>query len=239
MELRNIVLIAFALVFCFTLGASTQEPAKPIGIFSDHRDISGMKLAGDCTYDSETGIYTIKAGGNHLKQSQGHIATLEISGDCLIKAHVRFLQRAHEYSFAYIGFQDDSSEFKPITVFAGIYTEINETETIAGQLFYYRYLTNGNISYYRPSDSEFTEMAPDGRYEIVREGTTFSLYYFDSLSGERILFRTVRNIHFNGPVSAMIGVTSQESSKYCIVEFRDVEIKPLNEYTSVHVWSLY
>jgi TolB protein len=74
------------IVTSFLLGGAVwqaNDPAKPIGIFDDHRDIGATKLPGSAEFDQTRGAYIVSGGGENMWATADafHFAYKRVSGD--------------------------------------------------------------------------------------------------------------------------------------------------------------
>lgn len=75
----------------------------------------------------------------------------------------------------------------------------------------------------------------DGRFELVREGNTFRMYYTDINTNQRTLYDT-RTLTMQDPVYVGLAVTSHEDGMLSLGVFSNVE---LIVSARVGNWALY
>ena len=72
-------------------GFETSGPA--IGIFSGHLDVGAPSIAGDATYDTETGEYVVTGSGTNMwtDHDEFHFVWKRLSGDFILRADAELL----------------------------------------------------------------------------------------------------------------------------------------------------
>ena len=68
----------------------SNNQAKPVGIFDDHRDIGAVKMPGSAEYDETHKAYTIAGGGENMWATSDafHVVYKRVSGDLSIAADI-------------------------------------------------------------------------------------------------------------------------------------------------------
>ena len=198
---------------------------QPVGIFSDHADFGDWTMAGDATYDPQTGEYVIRGTGGTEENGQigdyGHVAYIEHSGDFRLKAKIS----AEELSNAYIGCLDDPQDLE-----ATWYTIWDNQEESLFAAFW-------RSSYGIPwaSSTSISNVLQDGLVEVIRIGNVFTSYYYDRNTGERIEMDT-RTIEVSDPIYICLGSESGDYDIYSVAHFSEVE---LTLSSAVENWNLY
>jgi hypothetical protein len=219
--MRNLLLVAIA-VLLIAPSASAEEP---VGIFENHMDVGDI-APGEAAYNSDTGEYQVKGSDgttDDMMTDYFHFVYSEVIGDFRIKAKTR------------------AENLDGIYLTAGAGITVRDTPT-AEALFYLAYVQTdlAAAAVWRswpgfPFDFVYLPCDSEQEFEIVREGSSVSMYCIDSTTGEPTLVDS-RIIEFTDPVCVGLLVRSWDPGRYTMGYFTDVEL--ITE-SAVDDWQLY
>ena len=203
--------------------------SKRIGIFENHIDF-GDSDPGDATYDSSTGVYQVigHSGGS----AGGHWAFSEVVGPFSLKAKIRVENIDSSASYAGAGLTiTNDLNYYPICYTASVLSD-QEVWALWRKVPGYSGMGSGLLW-----TSFLSTRKQDGRIEIVREDKSVSMYYMDLTTGERTLFNS-QILEFTDPVYVGLYSSPNESGKYVIGHFSDVELTLFTSSSSDN-WELF
>lgn len=220
---------AVATIVLFVISFVPNTFAQPVGIFEDHFDSGNYGVAGDATFDPQTGMYEIQGGGV-LDESYGHLVYSEISGDFSLKAKVVSVgPRA-----GYLSVADNVHDVQSSFYSAWVEAEENTFADISGTATSYWKEVYGGADASMP---KLKMDVQDGRVQIVREGDEFSMYYFDLIAEEWILY-DIRTIEMTDPIHVCMGSWNTSSTANSTAHFSEVEFI-VSEDVMRDVWEDY
>ena len=223
------------LVVLVSFNANAQDSQQPIGIFEDHFDFGNPIPPGDMSYNSETGMYEIIAGGVG-ETADGHGASLEVSGDVRCKATLKAIDLGgswEHWAIVAIGISDDiGSDGIGRGGGCSIWCSIDN-----------RLVTSGR---YDNEEREYGEIVlsdvHEGKVELVRVGNEIKAYYIDKQNGQSVEFDS-RTIDLEDPVIVTIWATSMQSGGTTKGIITDLELTVngiiIEPASGVEDWALY
>ncbi len=215
------------------ISAVTKE--KPIGIFDNHLDIGFPKPSGDAYYDNRIDKYFVLSGGKGYSHDH-HLVYKKVNGDFSLKAKIHVENMGgSDKDWAGAGFfvQDNlerNSDFNPIPYFLSWFK-------MDGQIIIL--CRNSPQEYNKSINGEYFPMENGLIQELIREEKTFSFYYINPITGERIFFAS-QNIEFEDPLYVGLWSMSCVPDAYTTGYFSDVQFITEETPTApVKQWALH
>ena len=200
---------------------------RPVGIFENHMDVGDI-APGEATYSSETGEYQVEGSDGSTSDAINdyfHFVYSEVIGDFRIKAkmQVQNLDSTSIWGMTAIIVRDAQTPEASFYL-AGVRPDLfawAAWPSRPGAAWDYVGL---------PCDAE-------DEFEIVRQGSSVSVYCVDSTTGEPTLVHS-QTIEFTDPVYVGILVRSCNPGRYTLGYFTDVELTT-EPPSAVGDWALY
>lgn len=233
--MRTLIVIV-SILLLFVVGALTQEEEmEPIGIFENHMDINNPLPSGDASYDPQEDEYEIIGGGVSTSDDM-HFLYSEVTGDFRIAAKIRSEDEGGSdptYATAGIMARDCLQRWASDTLKR---TMCWAWMTIADRAIIRWDYADGSFEVAPGTPPGLSPNVHDGRLEVIREGDTVTVYYYDRESGQQTLYdQKVLDI----PETLYVGLfaTSFRANGTTIGYFTDVQASWVQ--SSVEDWALY
>ncbi len=206
-----------ALGFIATSIAPAQTAGNPLGVFESQSDVGSVVPPGVATYDSATGVYTIRSAGANLwvNVDAFHFIWKKVSGDVSLTADIKLADAG----------PTASPHRKALLMFR---------QTLDSDAMYADAAIHGSgetaLQYRRnkgdtTQDIAFNIGAPE-RLRLEKRGDTITLFL--SAHGEPLhqVGASIR-LHFDGDFYAGLGVCAHNPNAIEQATFAHVELQPL------------
>ncbi len=220
---------ALALAFTASRVAAAQAPADSLGIFESQSDVGSVTPPGSATYDSATGVYTLRSAGANLweRVDAYHFVWKKVSGDISLTADITFAAAGPNSSPHRKALLMFRQTLDPDSVYAD--AALHGVGLTALQ---YR-SSQGDTT----QDIEFNIGAPQ-RLRLEKRGDTIML--FISMHGEPLHQSGASiKLHFDGSFYAGLGMCSHNSDAVEQASFSHVELQPLTPPATPAPMALY
>lgn len=200
---------------------STQNSAKPIGIFENQSDIGSVSPAGTGTYDPVAKSYRLSSSGQNIwaEHDDFHYLWKRVSGDFSITAEVHFPDKSgSEHKKAVLMFRES---LDPDSKYADIALHGNGETAL-------------QFRYNRGNTTQEIQLPEKDLHRVRIEKRGDYVYVYEAGEGED--FRpsgAAMRVSFDGPFYAGIGLCSHQADLAEKVTFSNVALTPLSSPTTL------
>jgi hypothetical protein len=208
-----------------------QGPLGDLGLFTHHQDIGDVNAAGSASFNAQSGEYRVEGSGADIWGSvdEFHFLFKQISGDFTLEAKMDALNLGSN-DWAKMLLMARQSLDPSAANFASRLRESNReasSQWRSGQ---------GESSGSTAGGSRIAQNRHDSRLRLVREGHTFTTYYFDvQMNGWSLL--DSQTVVLSDPIYVGLAVTSHEDGSITRGIFTEVSLT--TPFVSVWDWRMF